>query len=440
MLEKEYLKKLEQSIKTDSSKTVLRRALTKGNLQDVAYILEEEQNTQFNFSVNIETLPVANQMRSGRCWIFSGLNFLREITAKKLKLTEFEFSQNYIAFYDKLEKINFFFESVLDFLDAEVDDRTLQFLLNQGIQDGGQWAMLQNLIEKYGLVPKSAMPETTSSSNTGLMNEIINVRLRKYAADVRRAHQESRDSDIEKIREVATQELYNFLVTNFGMPPQKFNFEYTDKNKKYHIAHNLTPQKFYDKYVGLNLNQYVSVINSPTKDKSFLKTYTISYLGNVVEGNKVVHLNLPIDRLKEVTIAQLKDTEPVWFGSDVSLFGDRTHGVWDDRMFDFEQIFDINVTLDKETQLDYRASAMNHAMLLTGVNLVDGKPNKWKIENSWGDKVGSKGYYLCTDTWFDRYTYQVLINKKYLNEAELKALESEPTVLKPWDPMGTLAR
>lgn len=433
------LKQLNKKVAKDPVKTALRRVLVRSKLSEVAEVLEQKENTQFKFSIDIKTLPITNQKASGRCWIFSGLNFLRQFVAKKLDVEEFEFSQNYVAFYDKLEKINYFLDSMDDFLTCDSDDRTLQFLLQGGIQDGGQWQMFVNLIKKYGLVPKASMQETFSSSNTGKMNQFINIKLRKYAADARALVARSELNKVQELKEKVLDELYSFLTSNFGLPPQSVNFEYVDKKKKYHHVSNITPLEFFDKYVGINLDDYVSIINSPTNDKPFNKTYTVAYLGNVVEGDIVKHFNVEMPRLKELIISQLKDNEIVWFGCDVSTDGNREEGVWDDRSFAYSEIFGLNLEMTKAQTLDYRVSAMNHAMVICGVNLLKNKPNKWKIENSWGEKAGNKGFYLASDTWFDKYTYQAVVNKKYLTEEERKAVQTEPVVLKPWDPMGTLA-
>jgi bleomycin hydrolase len=432
------LESLQETYSKDKVNNALRRVLLRNDLSNLFYKQEEASNTKFVFSDELKTLPVANQKRSGRCWIFAGLNVVREAVAKKYGLESFELSQNYISFWDKFEKINYFIESIDDFLDINIDDRTLQHILNAGIQDGGQWDMFVNVVEKYGIVPKEKMIETASSDSTFYMNNIINIKLREYAANARKLKSEGKETDIPTLKVKALQELYTFLVTNFGVPPKEFNFEYTNKDG-YHIIKGLTPLSFYKEAAGGNLRDYVSLINSPTKDKPFLKSYTIPYLGNVVGGNDIKHLNLPIERLKELIITQIKAGEPVWFGSDVSKFGDRNGGVWDDKSFEIEDMLGMNLTLSKEDQLDYRDSAMNHAMVITGVDIVDMKPKRYKIENSWGGDHGEKGYFVITDTRFDRYVYQAVINKKYLKPEELAAYEAKPIVLKPWDPMGSLA-
>ncbi|MCD4826911.1 MAG: C1 family peptidase [Acholeplasmataceae bacterium] len=416
----------------------LSRVLVKSNLADIFDVQEQSLANQFKFSHEIKTLPVSNQKQSGRCWIFAGLNVLREIVAKKYDLKKFELSQNYTAFWDKFEKINYFIESMDDFLTCHYDDRTLQHILKMGIQDGGQWDMFVSLVEKYGVVPQEAMVETTSSSGTRFMNQLINVKLRKYAADARALVQNNKESDIKALKEKTLDELYTLLVTNFGMPPKTFDFEYVS-NDKYASIKGLTPQSFYKEQMGDNLKDYVSIINAPTIDKPFMKTYTVGYLGNVIDGREIKYINLEMKDLKALVVKQLKDNEVVWFGSDVARFGDRTKGVWDDQQFDYESMLGMSFNMSKEDQLYYAQGAMNHAMLLTAVHLEDEVSKRWKIENSWGDKSGQKGYYLASDSWFDQFVYQAVIHKKYLSNEQLKAWEQEPIVLKPWDPMGALA-
>ena len=386
------------------------------------------------FSINLKTLPVTDQKSSGRCWIFAGCNVIREAIAKKYNLEEFEISQNYVAFYDKLEKCNYLLESIISLKDREKDDRILDYLLSTGIQDGGQWDLFVNIVNKYGVVPKNAFPETYQSSNTYGIDNLLNKYIRKFAYEIR-----NEEMDIQSRKEKCIKEIYSILCSCFGIPPKTFSFEYVDKDKNYHIVKDLTPMKFYQEIVEMDLNNYVSIINSPTSDKPFNNVYTVDYLGNVAEGNEVLYLNLPIERLKELAVNQLKDGESVWFGSDCGKDADGTDGVWDDSTFDIDTLFQIDSSMSKGAMLDTRESAMNHAMVITGVNLEDENPTKWRIENSWGEKYGHKGYYVATDSWFSKYVYQIVINKKYLSEEEKNVLNNERIRLKPWDPMGTLA-
>ncbi|MDY0074999.1 MAG: C1 family peptidase [Acholeplasmataceae bacterium] len=434
----EQLNEMKLHYQNKPMQKALSRVIVKNELQGLFEKLEVKPSIQFKFSHEIKTMPVTYQKQSGRCWLFAGLNVLREIVAKDLGMKEFELSQNYVAFYDKLEKINYFIEVMDDFLTCDQDDRTLQHILKTGIQDGGQWDMFVSLIEKYGVVPKEAMVETQSSSNTRFMNQLINIKLRQYAANARHLVLDQKEDEIPALKHQTLDELYTFLVTNFGMPPQVFDLEYM-KDDTYQIIKGLSPQNFYKDYLKDILKDYVSIIHAPTKDKPFMKTYTVQYLGNVIGGKPIKYLNLEMDDMKELVLKQLQNNELVWFGADVSRFGDREAGIWDDNQFDYDEMLEMSLYMTKEDELDYAMSSMNHAMVITGVNLDDQKPNRFKIENSWGDKNGNKGYYLMTDSWFDRYVYQAVIHKNYLTKEQLEAWDQKPITLKPWDPMGSLA-
>ena len=417
-------------------------ALYKHSVGDVSFRPAALAGSKFIFSIDIPTLPVTDQKQSGRCWIFSALNVLREKAAKLCKLDPkkpFELSQNYMAFWDKFEKSNYFLESVLALKDEAPEDRLLCYVLQNGVSDGGQWDMFVNLIEKYGVVPKDAMQETFQSSHTREMNGLLNTMLRRDAAKLRKTL--ARGGDAEADKEEMLQEIYRFLCMCFGQPPKEFTFEYRDADGAYHADYHLTPRTFYDRYIGVSLrDEYVSVINSPTQDKPFSRSYTVDFLGNVAEGAPVRYYNLPMETLEALIVKQLQDGEVVWFGSDVSHRGEREKGIWSTECLDYEGSFGIDFMMDKAEQLDYRDSAMNHAMVITGVNLDEhGKPNRWKIENSWSDAHGDKGYYLMSAEWFHQFVYQAVLHKKYFTEAQLKEAASEPIHLQPWDPMGTLA-
>ena len=438
-IKKTYLEKELNNYKKDDKNTIIRHALVKNSLYTVAASQDEIKEMDFNFDINIKTLPAANQKASGRCWLFAATNVCREVIAKKLNLANFELSQSYLAFYDRLEKSNYLLEAVIELIDKEYDDRTLAFLLQNGVGDGGQWDMFVSLANKYGLCPKNVYPETNTSSATRETAQLINFTIRKFASDAKALYLEKGLEAVRKEKENVLNKIYFLLVNAYGLPPEKFDFEYTDKDGNYHIEKGFDALSFKEKYLGDSLNDYVSLINAPTKDKAFGKTYTIQYLGNVVGGKQVTHLNVTMDRMKELILKQLKDDRIVWFGSDVGFYGEREEGVWDDTRFDLNTPFGLDLKMNKGESLDYHASQMNHAMCITGVSFKEGIPSKWKIENSWGKDRAKDGYYIMSKSWFDQFVYQAVVDKKYLNEEELKALQGEPVVLKPWDPMGSLA-
>ena len=394
------------------------------------------------FSLDLTKDKVSDQKASGRCWMFAALNTFRHKMIANFQLEDFELSQAHTFFWDKYEKSNWFLEQVLATADQELTSRKVKFLLDTPQQDGGQWDMVVSLFEKYGVVPKSVYPESISSSNSRELNQILNKLLRQDAQILRELVAEGANSlELQTKKEELLQEVFNFLAMNLGLPPRQFDFAYRDKDNHFHSESGLTPLTFYQKYVDLKLDDYVSIINAPTADKPYGRSYTVEMLGNVVGSKPVRYLNVEMDRLKELAIAQMKAGETVWFGSDVAQSSNRKAGVMAEGMHDFTASMDIRLTQDKAGRLDYSESLMTHAMVLTGVDLDEnGKAKKWKVENSWGEKVGNKGYFVASDAWMDEYTYQIVVRKEFLTAAELAAYEAEPLVLSPWDPMGALAK
>lgn len=407
--------------------------------------LETRQSAVENtpvFSLDLTKDKVTNQKASGRCWMFAALNTFRHKMISSFQLEDFELSQAHTFFWDKYEKSNWFLEQVIATADQELTSRKVAFLLQTPQQDGGQWDMVVSLFEKYGVVPKSVYPESISSSNSRELNTYLNKLLRQDAQILRDLIHSGADSEaVASKKQALLQEIFNFLAMSLGLPPREFDFSYRDKDNQFHTESGLTPQSFYKKYVDLQLDDYVSIINAPTTDKPYGKSYTVDMLGNVVGSRPVRYLNVPMDRLKELAIAQMKAGETVWFGSDVGQVSNRKAGILATDVYDFEAGMDIHLTQDKAGRLDYAESLMTHAMVLTGVDLDEaGQPRKWKVENSWGDKVGTDGYFVASDAWMDEYTYQIVVRKEFLTSDELAAYEAEPIVLAPWDPMGALAK
>ena len=394
------------------------------------------------FSLDLTKDKVSDQKASGRCWMFAALNTFRHKMIAGFQLEDFELSQAHTFFWDKYEKSNWFLEQVIATADQELTSRKVKFLLDTPQQDGGQWDMVVALFEKYGVVPKSVYPESISSSNSRVLNQILNKLLRQDAQILRELVVEGADlAELQAKKEELLQEVFNFLAMNLGLPPRQFDFSYRDRDNHFHSESGLTPQTFYQKYVDLKLDDYVSIINAPTADKPYGRSYTVEMLGNVVGSKPVRYLNVEMGRLKELAIAQMQAGETVWFGSDVGQSSNRKAGVMAEGMHDFTASMDIRLTQDKAGRLDYSESLMTHAMVLTGVDLDEnGKAKKWKVENSWGEKVGNKGYFVASDAWMDEYTYQIVVRKEFLTAAELAAYEAEPLVLSPWDPMGALAK
>ena len=401
---------------------------------------DDARKMVFKFSTDIKTMKSTNQKSSGRCWLFAATNVLREHIAKELNLEDFELSQSYMAFWDKFERCNYFFEAILETAGLPLNDRTVNFLLQGGLSDGGQWDMFTSLVRKYGVVPKDAMPETFQTSNTRGSNQYISKFMRKNALSLRKmaAGGASREA-LEAEKKALLAKCFSFLSSCYGEPPETFDFEYVDKDKNFHRESGMTPLSFRDKYLDGVWDDYVSLIHAPTADKPFDRLYTIKYLGNVAEDKGIRHVNLTMEELKAAVLRQLQDGEVVWFGSDCGKFGDRDSRFWDDQSFDSLPATGLDVAMTKEEMLDCCDSAMNHAMCFTGVNIgEDGKPNRWKIENSWGSEGLNEGYYMASDSWFDLLVYQAVVHKKYLG-GKAAILDTDPIVLDPWDPIGSLA-
>lgn len=433
------IQRYHEAYATDPKSRVVTNALFKLNLPDIAFCGEALANQNFLFSIDIKTMASTNQKGSGRCWLFAATNVLRERIAKEKNLDAFELSQSWLAFWDKFERCNFFLENIIATADRDIDDRTVAFLLSTGVQDGGQWDMFVNIINKYGIVPQAAFQETAQSSGTGPMNTQMNINLKHNASSLRKmAASGTPVGEMRKEKDKMLSALYGFLVSCYGVPPKTFAFEGKDKDGNYFIEKDYTSLSFKEKYIGNMLENYISVINGPTADKPFDKLYTVEFLGNVAGAPPVKYLNLEMSEFKQLVLNQLKDGEIVWFGSDCSKAGERSKNLWDTALYEYDAVTGLDTRLTKAEQLDYHNSSMNHAMVITGVHLDGETPVRWKIENSWGTGDPNGGYYFMSDAWFDMYVYQAVIHKKYLGEKAAVA-DSEPTMLKPWDPMGTLA-
>jgi len=441
-ISKEEIVKLEEQFMNDKNNVAYMNAITSAGILKVSKVFNDSYYTKMTFSKEIKTSKVTAQNSSGRCWLFAGLNLLRHEIEKKLDIENFELSQSYLMFYDKLEKANYFLESILDTLDLETSSRTVQHLLTHIVEDGGQWDMFCNLVKKYGVIPKDVMPESFHSSNSRMMNKLLIVKLREFAYELRTKYDKNTPIEVlqtDKKQMIST--IYNMLCKFLSKPIDKFDFEYTDKDDKYHIERNMDSIKFLKDVIKIDLDDYVSVINAPTIDKPFNRVYTVKYLGNIIEGNPIKYLNVDIDEMKQLTKKQLLDDEPTWFGCDVGQMSNSEDGVMSMGVYDFSLPLDTTFTMNKAQRLDYAESVLTHAMVFTGVNILeDGTINRWKVENSWGEKRGKKGYFMMSDEWFNEYMYEVAINKKYLSKDLLDVLEEEVIELEPWDPMGSLAK
>jgi bleomycin hydrolase len=436
----EHIASFQHSFRASPTYRLAQNAVTQISIEDVALNRDLVTSVDHSFSTTLDDWSVTHQKRSGRCWMFAGLNLCRPGAMAKLHVKTFEFSQNYLLFWDKLEKANYFLEAIIETADRPADERTVHWLLGNLLSDGGQWNMFVNLIRKYGVVPKSAMPETESSSNTMSMNAILKGKLREAARTLRAAGAKGAAADeTREMKHECLQVIYRILAIHLGTPPMTVDWQWLDKDRIFHRDGPLTPQEFAARYLTLPLDDYVCLVHDPRETSPYGRTFTVEYLGNVWEGGITRYLNVEIDVLKDIAMRTILDGEPVWFGCDVGKMMRRDLGLWDAQLFDYAGVYETAFTLTKAERLVYRQTQMTHAMLFTGVDIVDGKPRRWRVENSWGEDNGQKGFYLMNDSWFDEYLFEIAARQSALPEALRTALDEPPIVLPAWDPMGSLA-
>ena len=433
-----------EDIKENQKIKLARNVSMRNDLLELAMDWDYYRKIDHSFSDVVSgEMPATNQKSSGRCWGFAGLNLFRIYLGRKYQLKDFQFSQNYFMFWDKLEKSNFFLESIINTIKEPWNSRLMMHLLNNPIQDGGQWDMWVNLVNKYGVVPQSEMPETFASSKSMRMNRMITRKLREYAQFIRISKSDgATNEELQVLKTNQLKEIFKMLTIHLGTPPQSFDWQIRNRKKEFMRFTDLTPSSFYQEHLGLNLDDYICLIHCPMSDKKFNTVYTVKFLGNVTEGKPIRYLNVAIDVIKKATIKSIKNDDPVWFGCDVSKHFHRDLGVMDIDLFNFNNFYDTEFSMDKATRLEYGDSQMTHAMLFTGVDLNNkGDVKKWRVENSWGNKGGDKGYHIMSNKWFEEYNYEVVVHKSYLSKKFVNIYEnSEAVQLEPWDPMGALAK
>lgn len=413
-------------------------AVTRGNLNEIAINREVLNDADMVFSEEVESGgPITDQKRAGTCWLFAELNWLRTFTAKKKKMKDVEFSQNYVMFWDKFEKANYFLENVIALRDRDLDDRYVHHLLSNPAGDGGEWNMLVNIIEKYGLVPKAAMVDTFSREASRFLNERLHYRLRIGAKQLREAHARGRKLPaLRSLKEEILKDVYRIVAIFLGEPPSRFSFAWRDTDKKFHRETNLTPHQFYQKFVGIDPTETYPLLHCPMKGLRYDQTYQVQWFQNMWGGRELTFVHIPLDEFKKTAIKILKKKEAVLFGCEVRQFVHSKEGILDTNLYDFDLLFDQSFDLDKGERFEYQQGCMTHAMVFTGVDLVKGKPRKWKVENSWGEQFGKKGYFIMSDEWFDENVYELVVTKKYMTPRLLQLAKKKPVVLPPWHPLS----
>ncbi|NYE95559.1 bleomycin hydrolase [Psychromicrobium silvestre] len=425
----------------DPAAVLAKNAVTRTALNDLAVNHSVVASTSRTMSTRLDDWKVTNQKKSGRCWLFAALNLLRAEARQALNLKNFEFSQNYPMYFDKLERANYYLQSIIDTADRPLDDRLVVFLNESLMGDGGQWNMSSSIFKKYGAVPQEAMPETQSSSDTAQLNARLRTLLHKAALSLRGlAADGASETDLDAAVQRSITEVHRVLTIHLGTPPSSVDWQWIDDDKKFSRDGVLTPQEFLAKYTKLNLDDYVCLVEDPRREHPKGSTLSVEYLGNVIGGDATVYLNVDIQLMKDLSREALQGGSPVWFGCDVGPQMLRQDGLWDARLFDYEGVYGVDLSLDKEERVNLGESAMTHAMLFTGVDVLDGDTRRWRVENSWGDENADQGFYTMNDSWFDEYMFEVAVDKNKLSPELQAALAEPPIILPAWDPMGALAR
>ena len=427
----EMLERISQSYTGSAEQRAVKNALASNSIATLAINADNLAMCDTHFSHRVKTKGITDQKSSGRCWLFTGLNVLRAKMIEKYDLPAMEFSQNYNSFYDLLEKSNLFLQAIIDTRELPLDDRKVDWLLKNPIGDGGQFTGVSNLIMKYGVVPKEAMPETYQSNSTSQMGMILKLKLREWALELRGL----KEAKAMKRKEEMLSEVYRILVECLGVPPTEFEWARYDKQGNLVSKKSYTPKSFYEEYIGEDLeHNYIMVMNDPSRE--YGKVYEIEYDRHVYDGENWLYVNLPIERVKELAIASIKDNTAMYFSCDVGKFLDRKKGTLDVANFDYASLFGTEFGMDKRERIQTYASGSSHAMTLIAVDLDEAdEPRKWMVENSWGAASGWQGNLIMTDEWFEEYMFRVVVEKKYVPEDILKMLEQEPILLPSWDPM-----
>ncbi len=423
-LSPEILAQIEKGYVGDAHDKAIRNALNVTSINVLATNAEAMSMIDTEFSDRVKTKGITDQQSSGRCWLFTGLNVLRAAAIEKYDLGNFQFSQNYPFFFDQLEKANLFLQAVIDTRNKPYEDRTVDWLFRNPLSDGGTFTGVADLVTKYGLVPANVMPESLSANNTSAMNTQLKTLLRRQGLELRALPKNTKEKDLETKKIEMLKDVYHVLALCLGVPPTEFEWQ----GKTY------TPVQFYNELLGYDLqNNYVMLMNDPCRE--YGKVYEIEYDRHVYDGHNWLYINLPIEDIKEMAIASIKAGKAMYFSCDVAKYLNRSTGVADLKNFDYESLLGVNLSMNKKERVMTYASGSSHAMTLIAVDLKDGKPQKWMVENSWGAASGYQGNIIMTDEWFDEYMFRLVVEKQFVPERIMKMLEQKPIMLPAWDPM-----
>ncbi|MBR5335771.1 MAG: C1 family peptidase [Bacteroidaceae bacterium] len=436
-IDAQMLKELTESYKPTAAEDALRNILLNNNVNTMAINQANQNEMDTYFSNSVNSKGISDQESSGRCWLFTGMNVMRAKMIAENNLGAFEFSQVYSFFFDQLEKSNLFLQGVIDTRKASFDDRTVDWLFRNPLSDGGTFTGVADIITKYGLVPKGVMKETYTSNSTNAFNSLLKRKLREFGLRLRQASEKgAKEKELQAMKKEQLKVVYRMLATVYGVPPTEFTWAPKDANGKYREEpQTYTPMSFYQKYIGWDLqNNYVMLMNDPTRP--YWKSYEIEYDRHAYDGHNWLYVNLPLDEIKAMAIASIKDSTMMYFSCDVGKFLDSKRGLLDIDNYDYETLFGVEFGMDKRERVLTYDSGSSHAMTLKAVDLdSNGNPVKWQVENSWGASSGHHGTIIMTDEWFNEYMFRLVVDKKYAPAKVLDVLKEKPTKLPAWDPM-----
>ena len=427
----EELKNFRNLYRENPENKRIENAITKNGIQAVCLNREAVLRAKNVFNIEIPTHKIYDQTGSCRCWCHAGINMIKNDVAKNLNIKpeELDLSINYIVFFDKLEKSNQAYENVIELENMDFQYINKEHILTFSVDEGGWFEYFRSIILKYGLVPSDVMPETVNSTDSDILTNLLTEKVKKDALKLIKMKKENKSiQEIEQIKTKMLQENYSLLCKVLGEPPEEFDFEYRDQDNKYVRLENMTPAKFRDQYLSIALEEYISICHEPRYDKPFYHKFRKKYLGNVIDNSFIEFINLPIEEIKELIIKQLLDNVPVWFATEVKKMRDRKEGIMDSHLYDYENVLGIEM-LTKEENLNLNDITLQHAMVFTGVNLKDNCPERWKVEDSYGEKIHKNGFYVMNDSFFEDFVMEVIINKKYLSEQQLAILKQEPILV-----------
>lgn len=431
----DVLKTLEGSYNTSPTEKALRNAMGGTSIQKLTLNQDNRQTKDTHFSTEVKNTGISDQQSSGRCWLFTGTNVLRNRAMRTLGVSDFFFSQVYLFFYDQLEKSNLFLQSIIETANRPMDDRLVEWLFKNPLSDGGQFTGVQDIITKYGLVPAEVMPESHAANNTSRMAEIISTKLREYGLTLRSAAEkgEKRKQLLQRKTEMLGT-VYHILSLCLGEPPTEFEWTRRTPDGRPVETKKYTPLSFYQEYVGADLKGgYVMLMNDPTRP--YHKTYTIDLDRHMYDGANWTYINLPMDEIKAMAIASIKDSVMMYFSCDVGKCYTKS-GILSLDNYDYASLMGTDFPMNKADRIRTYASASSHAMTLMAVDLdSQGNPTKWMVENSWGPTSGHKGHIIMTDDWFDEYMFRLVVERKYVPAETLELLKQKPVKLPAWDPL-----